>query len=86
MPGHKIVGVGWKRLVLPRERPLSAPATSRGHSLAGLVVRQLCVFCLDDRENLCPQGRYTGYQLDGGYAEYTVADASFCFGLPERYD
>jgi alcohol dehydrogenase, propanol-preferring len=45
-----------------------------------------CAFCRDERENLCPQGRYTGYQLDGGYAEYAIADASFCFALPNQYD
>jgi propanol-preferring alcohol dehydrogenase len=37
------------------------------------------------RENLCEQARFTGYQLDGGYAEYTVADHRFCFPLPEGY-
>src|SRR5690606_27852561 len=35
---------------------------------------------------LCPAARYTGYQIDGGYAEYTVADARFCFTLPDSYD
>ena len=43
-------------------------------------------FCRSDRENLCPNARYTGYQLNGGYAEYAVADASFCFPLPDKYD
>ena len=41
-----------------------------------------CVFCLAGRENLCAQARFTGYQIDGGYAEETVADARFCFPLP----
>jgi propanol-preferring alcohol dehydrogenase len=45
-----------------------------------------CAFCRSERENLCPRARYTGYQLNGGYAEYAVADASFCFPLPEQYD
>jgi propanol-preferring alcohol dehydrogenase len=46
----------------------------------------VCEFCRSGRENLCPRARYTGYQLNGGYAEYAVADASFCFPLPPKYD
>jgi propanol-preferring alcohol dehydrogenase len=45
-----------------------------------------CEFCLAGRENLCQRARYTGYQIDGGYAEYAVADARFCFRLPATYD
>jgi len=45
-----------------------------------------CEFCAAGRENLCRSARYTGYQIHGGYAEYAVADARFCFPLPERYD
>lgn len=41
-----------------------------------------CKYCLEGRENLCDQALYTGYQKDGGYAEYCVADAQFCFPLP----
>ena len=44
-----------------------------------------CGFCRAGRENLCDRARFTGYQLDGGYAEYTVADARFCFPLPHGY-
>ncbi|MFL5346093.1 MAG: zinc-dependent alcohol dehydrogenase family protein [Hyalangium sp.] len=44
-----------------------------------------CAYCVSGRENLCEQARFTGYQLDGGYAEYTVADHRFCFPLPEGY-
>jgi propanol-preferring alcohol dehydrogenase len=44
-----------------------------------------CRYCLSGRENLCPEARFTGYDLDGGYAEYAVADARFCFPLPEGY-
>jgi propanol-preferring alcohol dehydrogenase len=46
----------------------------------------VCKFCLTNRENLCEQARFTGYTIDGGYAEYTVADARFCFPLPDSYD
>ena len=45
-----------------------------------------CDYCHANRENLCPNARYTGYQLDGGYAEFAVADAAFCFPLPAKYD
>ncbi|HJT80096.1 MAG TPA: zinc-dependent alcohol dehydrogenase family protein [Chthoniobacterales bacterium] len=45
-----------------------------------------CQFCRSGRENLCPQARFTGYTIDGGYAEMTVADARFCFPIPEGYD
>jgi len=46
----------------------------------------VCGFCRSGRENLCEQARFTGYQIDGGYAEYSVADQRFCFPIPERYD
>jgi alcohol dehydrogenase, propanol-preferring len=45
-----------------------------------------CAYCRSDRENLCDNARFTGYTIDGGYAEFTVADARYCFHLPERYD
>lgn len=45
-----------------------------------------CPYCLSGRENLCDNARFTGYQIDGGYAEYTVADARYCFPLPDGYD
>jgi propanol-preferring alcohol dehydrogenase len=44
-----------------------------------------CKFCTSGRENLCDQARYTGYQIDGGFAEYTVADERFCFPIPQGY-
>ncbi|MBI3848856.1 MAG: zinc-dependent alcohol dehydrogenase family protein [Verrucomicrobia bacterium] len=44
-----------------------------------------CGFCQTQRENLCDAARFTGYTLDGGYSEYTVADARFCFPIPEIY-
>ncbi len=45
-----------------------------------------CAYCRSERENLCPEARYTGYQIDGGYADYAVADARYCFALPDSYD
>jgi alcohol dehydrogenase, propanol-preferring len=70
-----------------------------GHQVVGTVVgegRRIgipwlawtdgdCRFCRTDRENLCDRARFTGYDLDGGYAEYTVVDERFCFPLPEGY-
>ncbi len=44
-----------------------------------------CAFCLSGRENLCDRARFTGYTLDGGYADYTVADQRFCFPIPDFY-
>ena len=45
-----------------------------------------CRYCTSGRENLCDNARFTGYDLDGGYAEYVVADERFCFEIPEGYD
>ena len=45
-----------------------------------------CGYCRSSRENLCDRARFTGYTIDGGYADFTVADAQFCFRLPEQYN
>jgi len=45
----------------------------------------VCRYCRSGRENLCDEARFTGYQLDGGYAERTVADERFCIALPLEY-
>jgi len=45
-----------------------------------------CEYCRDGRENLCERAQFTGCQLDGGYAEYVLADERFCLPIPERYD
>ena len=44
-----------------------------------------CRYCLSGRENLCDRARFTGYDVDGGYAELAVADERFCFPIPEAY-
>ena len=44
-----------------------------------------CRYCLSGRENLCDRARFTGYDLDGGYAELAVADERYCLPIPERY-
>jgi alcohol dehydrogenase, propanol-preferring len=48
-------------------------------------VDETCRYCRSGRENLCDNARFTGYDIDGGYAELTVADERFCFPLPEGY-
>jgi propanol-preferring alcohol dehydrogenase len=45
-----------------------------------------CRYCLSGRENLCERAQFTGYDRDGGYASYTVADTRFCFPIPSSYD
>ncbi len=82
IPGHEIVG---------RIRAL-------GSGVSGLRIGQRvgvpwlgwtcgrCRFCTGGRENLCDAARFTGYQIQGGYAEYTLADARYCFPLPDAGD
>jgi alcohol dehydrogenase, propanol-preferring len=43
-----------------------------------------CPYCRSNRENLCDRAKFTGYNIDGGYAEFTVADARYCFHLPDK--
>jgi len=45
-----------------------------------------CRFCTTGRENLCDRARFTGYDIDGGYAEWTVADERFCFPIPDGFE
>src|SRR6266568_9104787 len=45
-----------------------------------------CRYCRSSRENLCDRARFTGYTIDGGYADFTVVDARFCFHLPNEYN
>ena len=44
-----------------------------------------CDYCTTGRENLCDEAKFTGYQLDGGYAEFAIADSRYCFALPDGY-
>jgi propanol-preferring alcohol dehydrogenase len=44
-----------------------------------------CEFCLNNEENLCDEAKFTGYQINGGFAEYCVADANYCFAIPPEY-
>lgn len=78
IPGHELVGT---------------VVDGEGHPRCGRVgvpwlgfACGTCERCRAGEENLCPAARFTGYQRDGGYAEYAVADARFCFRLPPAFD
>ncbi|MEN3370422.1 MAG: alcohol dehydrogenase, propanol-preferring [Verrucomicrobiota bacterium] len=45
-----------------------------------------CEYCISGRENLCERAHFTGYTIDGGYAEYAIADARFAFRIPDAFD
>ncbi len=81
VPGHEIVG----------------EVAALGEGVTGFKVGQragigwlahtcgTCAFCTHDEENLCDYAEFTGYQKDGGFADYAVADAAFSFPIPETY-
>jgi alcohol dehydrogenase, propanol-preferring len=81
IPGHEIVGI----------------VTALGNEVEHFKIRDrvgvpwlgwtcgVCQFCKSGRENLCERALFTGYNVDGGYAEYTVADHRFCFRIPALY-
>jgi propanol-preferring alcohol dehydrogenase len=82
IPGHEIVG----------------RVTAKGDDVAALAIGSqvgvpwlgatcgTCPYCVSDRENLCDRPLFTGYTRDGGFATHTVADARYCFALPEAID
>ncbi|MBR0567502.1 zinc-dependent alcohol dehydrogenase family protein [Azoarcus sp. L1K30] len=79
IPGHEIVG----RVVALGEGVQGFAIGQRiGVPWLGWTCGQ-CMYCRTGQENLCDAARFTGYTLDGGYAEYTVADCRYCFALPE---
>ena len=81
--GHQIVGT-----VADRGEGVRDPVVGEGRRVGVPWLGRTdgsCRFCLSGRENLCPQARFTGRDIDGGYAEYAVADERFCFPLPEGY-
>ncbi|HJR95405.1 MAG TPA: zinc-dependent alcohol dehydrogenase family protein [Gaiellaceae bacterium] len=78
VPGHQIVG----EVVDGGER--FEPGARVGVPWLGWTCGE-CRFCLEDRENLCDRARFTGYDLDGGYAEMAVADERYCFPIPADY-
>lgn len=82
VPGHEIVG----RVVAKGEAvDRFAEGQRVGVPWLGWTCGR-CRFCRSGRENLCAEARFTGYTLDGGYAEYTLADQRYCFALPDAYD
>jgi propanol-preferring alcohol dehydrogenase len=81
VPGHEIVGTVTQR----GERVERFAVGDRvGVPWLGFTCGT-CSYCTTGRENLCPNARFTGYQLDGGYAEYTLANQGFAFALPASY-
>jgi len=81
IPGHEIVG----RVVETGGGVEQFTSGDRiGVPWLGFTCGQ-CGFCHSGRENLCDQARFTGYHIDGGYANYALADARYCFRLPEAY-
>jgi len=82
VPGHEIVGT----------------VEALGSGVTGLAIGQRvgvpwlgatcgrCGYCTGGRENLCSDAKFTGYTLDGGYAEYAIAGAHFCLPLPDAFD
>jgi len=82
VPGHQIVG-----------RVEQIATGAEGFSIGDRVgipwigwTDGECAYCRSNRENLCDRARFTGYTIDGGYAEFTVVDARFCFHLPDLYN
>jgi propanol-preferring alcohol dehydrogenase len=81
IPGHQIVG---EVVELGAGAQGFAPGDRVGVPWLGGSCGH-CRYCRQHRENLCDEARYTGYQINGGFAEYTVADAAYCFPIPAQY-
>ena len=81
IPGHEIVG----RVVAAGRRACRFPIGTRvgvpwlGHTCG------VCKYCRLQRENLCLDPQFTGYTLDGGYAQFVCADENYCFAIPDGY-
>lgn len=81
VPGHQIVGTikklgkQVKNFVIGQRVGIPWLGSSCG----------VCHFCTTGRENLCDEAKFTGYQIDGGFANYCVADSRFCFSIPAGY-
>jgi len=80
IPGHEIIG-----RIVRSEGATPLPEGTRVGVPWLAWTCGVCPFCLSSRENLCDRARFTGFDRDGGFAEYTVADARFCFPVPDRY-
>lgn len=77
--GHEIVG---RVVEVGAEVEGLSPGDRVGVPWLGWTCGE-CRFCRSGRENLCDRARFTGYDIDGGFAEYTVADERYCFSIPE---
>ncbi len=81
VPGHEIVGEiaargdGAERFAIGDRVSVSWLASTCGE----------CRYCRAGQENLCDRARFTGYTVDGGYAEHAIADQRYCFAIPEPY-
>ena len=81
VPGHEIVGrvveigAGADRFAIGDRVGVPWLGWTCGH----------CNYCMSGRENLCDEARFTGYHIDGGYADYALADARYCLALPAGY-
>jgi len=81
IPGHEIVG----RVVAAGAAVTRFKTDDRvGVPWLGATCGT-CDYCMSGRENLCDRARFTGYHLDGGYAEYALADQRYCFAMPDGY-
>jgi propanol-preferring alcohol dehydrogenase len=79
--GHEIVGTVE---TCGRDATRFTPGTRVGVPWLGWTCGA-CAYCRTDRENLCERARFTGYQLNGGYAEFAIADERFCFPIPDGF-
>lgn len=82
VPGHEIVGVVAERGAAVERYAIGdrVGVPWLGHTCG------VCRYCALGRENLCDNARFTGYHIDGGYAEYTLAEERYCFPIPAAYD
>lgn len=80
-PGHEIVGT-----VVETRAPASPLRVGERVGIPWLAwTCGECVFCCADQENLCEHARFTGFSVDGGFAEYATVDARYAFAIPEAY-
>src|SRR5260370_992034 len=83
---HSCAATGWTARLPGSARAAAASHPGSASGYPGWAGRAASVATVvPGRENLCDRARFTGYQLDGGYAEYAVADERFCFALPDTY-
>ena len=82
IPGHEVIGEVEECGAAVRG---IAPGDRVGVPWLGRTCGQ-CAFCRGGRENLCDRAQFTGYDLDGGFAEYMVADGAYVFPIPDAYD